>query len=104
MLGKIFNIQKNIRDIAATTEDPTYVHTIISEIVLKAFTLVIILTISVTVVFGVLGVFLGKPGWWIMFAIGSAASSFFLLVHWMIKKMIRQAVDTIYKTVKTHVG
>lgn len=103
MISKLFNLQKNIRDIAATTEDPTYVHTIISELVLRTFTLVIIVIILGTAGFGILGFVTKQPGWWIIFAIGCVISFALLVIRWIIKTIIRRAVNAIYKTVKTHV-
>lgn len=100
MISKIFNIQKHIRDVASTAEDPTYVHTIISELVLKTFNLVILVIILGTIAFGALGFILRQPGWWIMFGIGLALSLLLLFIRWFIKNLIRRAVNSIHKTMQ----
>jgi len=100
MIFKLLQIKKHIHNVAETTNDPTYVHQIISEFVLRAFTLVIVMIVLGTAVFGVLGFVLRQPGWWILFSIGAGISIILLLIRWVVTIIIRRAVRVVYGRIK----
>lgn len=100
MLFKLLQLQKHVRDVSATVKDPTYVHTIISEFILKTFTFIMVIIIAITAIFGIVALWKPHPILWIIFGLGAGVSLGLLVIRWIVAGIIKRMVNRVYYEVR----
>lgn len=106
MIFRFLRIQKTIRETFETVQDPTNVWKIISGMVLKTLTLIMIITIIVTVALLVFAFFYDLTVLWVFFGIGAAIAITLFIIRTLIAMLIKRMIRRVYREFQrfTHHG